>query len=127
MAKSYEEETGQKISKTYINNLLRNNFKLSYLKTTIKTIKLNTPTGIFSALYFIKSITKCIMLGYKLLFLDESCLQSYNNNYRAWRSKNEELYFNIGSKKRKNLLLIISDCSVIHYKITDANTDENIF
>ena len=127
LAKSYEEETGQKISKTYINNLLRNNFKLSYLKTTIKTIKLNTPTGIFSALYFIKSITKCIMLGYKLLFLDESCLQSYNNNYRAWRSKNEELYFNIGSKKRKNLLLIISDCSVMHYKITDANTDENIF
>ena len=37
LAKLYFDETGNKISKTYINNLLRNNLKLSYLKTSIKT------------------------------------------------------------------------------------------
>ena len=67
------------------------------------------------------------MAGFKILFLDESSILSSNNNFRAWRGKNEELYFNIGTKKRKNLLLIISNEEVIHYKITDKNTDEKNF
>lgn len=127
LAKAYAEETGKKISKSYINNLLRNNFKLSYLKTTIKTTNLTSASGIFSAMYFIKTIVKCISLGYKILFLDESAIQSINNNYRAWRIKTEELYFNIGCKKKKNLLLLVSDQAVIHYKIIDENTNEDIF
>lgn len=127
LANSFFEETGERVSKTYINNILKNNFKLSYLKTPIKTHLINNDVGIFSAFYFIKSIIKCMSLGFKLLFLDESSILSINNNYRAWRSKNDELYFTLGTKKKKNLLLIVSDNSVIHYKITDSNTDENIF
>ena len=100
---------------------------MSYLKSTIKTINLNTPLGIFSALYFIKCIIKCMYLGYKMLFLDESYIQSINNNYRAWRHKKEELYFKLGSKKKKNLLLVVSSNSVFHYKITEVNTNENNF
>ena len=71
LAKAYTEETGKKISKTYINNLLRNNFKLSYLKTTVKTSKINTTNGIISSFLFIKINVKCLKLGYSLLYLDE--------------------------------------------------------
>jgi hypothetical protein len=127
LAKLYFDETGNKISKTYINNLLRNNLKLSYLKTSIKTKTINEPLGKIQGFCFIKSIVKCLMAGFKILFLDESSILSSNNNFRAWRGKNEELYFNIGTKKRKNLLLIISNEEVIHYKITDKNTDEKNF
>ena len=47
LANSFTEETGEKISKTYIHNLLKSNFKLSYLKTTIKTVKLKSPFAFF--------------------------------------------------------------------------------
>ena len=127
LAAAYFEETGDKISKTYIHNLLKNNFHLSYLKSTVKNIKINTPFGVFSALFFIKSVIKCMSLGYKVLFLDETYIQSINNNYRAWHSKKEDLYFNLGTKKKKNLLLVVSSNSVFHYKISEDKTNENNF
>ena len=39
LAQLFLNETGEKISKTYINNLIRNNLNLSYLKSTIKSSK----------------------------------------------------------------------------------------
>lgn len=61
-----------------------------------------------------------MILGFRILFLDETSILSTNNNYRGWRKKSEELYFNIGPKRRENLLLIVSDEEVIHYKINSA-------
>ena len=74
---------------------------LSYLKTTIKTNKINNEKGIISGILFIKIITKCLYLGFTLLSLKESSIFSTNNNYSACRGKNEELYFNLGTKKEK--------------------------
>ena len=52
---------------------------------------------------------------------------SSDNNCRAWRVKKEEIYFNLGSNKRKNLLMIVSENKLIHYKFTDENTNEKNF
>lgn len=123
----YYKETGKSISKTYINNILKNKLKLSYLKSTIKTSKINSDIGLISSFCFIKSIAKCLHLGYKLFFLDESSILSYNNNYRAWRAPNQNIYFNMGTKSKRNLILIVSDSKVIYFKITQTNTDEKNF
>ena len=94
-AKLYFEETRKKISKIYANNLIKNNFKLAYLKTSIKINKVNNDSCIFSTFYFIKSLIKYLSLGFKLIFLDEISILSINNNYWSWLSKS--------SKKQKNL------------------------
>ena len=40
-------------------------------------------------------------------------------------SKKEDLYFNLGTKKKKNLLLVVSSNSVFHYKISGEESFEN--
>lgn len=127
LARMYLNETGKTISKTYINNILKNKLNLSYLKTCIKTTKVNSDVGIFSSFLFIKSIVKCLKLGFKILFLDESSIMSQNNNYRTWRSSTDNIYFNMGTRTKKNLILVVSDNEVIYFKITDENTNEKNF
>ena len=127
LAQLYFDETGEKISKTTINNLIKNNLSLSYLKSTVKTSKINNESGVVASFYFIKSIIKCLKLGFNILYLDETSILSCNNNYRCWRGKNEEIFFNLGTKSKRNLLLTISDDKIVHYKITEKNTDEAIF
>ena len=83
LSKAYFEDTGKSISKTYINNILKNNFGLSYLKSTVKNSKIKSNSDIIASFYFIKVIVKCIKEGFYLLFLDESSIISTNNNYRA--------------------------------------------
>ena len=65
----------------------------------------------------------------KNLFLKdyETSILSVSNNFRAWRGRKEEIYFPMGTKKRKNLLLIVSKNKIIHYKISDNNTNEHNF
>lgn len=127
LAKLYTNETGEKISKTYINNIMKNNLKLSYLKSTVKTSKINNKAGIIGSFYFIKSVIKCMNLGFEILFLDETSILSANNNYRCWRKKGEEIYFNLGTKRKRNLLLTVSSDKIIHFELTEKNTNEENF
>ena len=52
-------------------------------------------------------ITKCLLLGFNIFFLDEPSIFSTNNNYQAWGGKTEDLYIDIGKKERRNLLLAV--------------------
>lgn len=92
MSHLYFEDIGKSISKTYINNLLKNNLGLSYLKSNVKTTKINSNSGIIASFYFIKSIVKCLKSGFGLLFLDESSKISTNNNYRTLRDTREDIF-----------------------------------
>jgi len=66
---------------------------------------------------FIKCISKSINNGLKFIFLDESGFQLENNNYFAWRKKNEDLTGGAtkGLKIKLNLILAINDSKIIHY------------
>lgn len=127
LAKLYSEETGEKVSKTYVNKILKNKLSLSYLKSTVKTSKINNDSGIIASFFFIKAISKCINLGFEILFLDESAIFSTNNNYRCWRKSGEDIYFKLGAKNKRNLLLVVSSNEIIHFKINEKNTDEENF
>lgn len=65
-------------------------------------------------------------LNFKLIYIDESSIQSYNNNYRTWRSKYDQIYFKVETKKR-NLIAAVDNTSVLYYEINEENTDESIF
>ena len=41
--------------------------------------------------------------------------------------KNEEIFFNLGTKSKRNLKLTVSADKIIHYKIIEKNIDEEIF
>ena len=126
MSHLYFEDAGKSISKTYINNLSKNNLGLSYLKSTVKTNKINSNSGI--KLYFIKSIVKFLKVVFCLLFFDEGSIISTNNNYRTWRGTREDIYSNIGIENiLKNLLLVVSYNEVIHLKIVYENINEKNF
>lgn len=127
LSELYYEENGNHVSKTKIYNILKNKLKLHFLKTSIKTSKLKLPNSIFMSLCFIKIITRAIIFGFDILFLDESAILSKNNNYRCWRGEKEQVYFKMKPASRSNLLLIINKNQVIHYKINKVSTTEDTF
>ena len=79
------------------------------------------------SLCFIKILIKCIQLNYRLIYVDESIIQSNNNNFKSWRSKEEGICFKLGSNKRKNLIAAVDHDNILYYKINDENTNENKF
>ena len=42
--------------------------------------------------------------------------------FRCWRFVNENIYYGNNLKNKKNLLLLIGENAIIHYKITEKNT-----
>lgn len=54
LSDSYFQDTGLKASKNYMNKILKNKLKMSYLKTIVKNSKLNNDSGIIAAFSFIK-------------------------------------------------------------------------
>ena len=72
LAKDYQTITGNKVGKSTVNNILRKELGLKYLKTTFKNNYLNREPGILDCLCFIKIIQKCMKLGFRPIFLDES-------------------------------------------------------
>jgi len=127
IAKKFEEDTGRKISKTKVHNILRNKLNYKFLKTTIKNSKINENKNICISLCFLKILIKCLLLKYKIIFVDETNIQAYNNNYKVWRKTDQNIYYNLGSNKRKNLIAAIDENRVLTYSINNNNTDEKIF
>lgn len=127
ISEKYFLDTGKKMSKTKVNNILRNKLNYRFLKSTIKNSKINNNRNILVSLCFIKIIIKCLKLNYKLIFVDESSIQCNNNNFKTWRKPDQTIYYNIGSTKKKNLIATVDENSIIHYMINDENTNENCF
>lgn len=127
LAKLYSNCTGKIVHKTNVNNIIRNKLGLHYLKTSVKTSKINSDKNMFISFCFVKILVRALKLGFKILYLDESAILGKNNNYKCWRGKKENIFFDICDKKRKNLLMLISQDEVIHYSLNDNTTNEESF
>ena len=127
ISSKYFNDTGKKVSKSKVHNILKNKLNLRYLKTTIKTNRIKENSNILISLCFIKIIIKCLKMDYKLIFVDESKIQQNNNNYRTWRRQDETIYYSIENRSSKNLIAAVGENNVIYYEINDENTNENIF
>ena len=127
LAKEYADKTGNKVGKSTVNNVIRKELGLRYLKTNYKSNYLNKQPGILDSLCFIKIVQKSIKLGFSLIFLDESKIEIENNHYRCWRYPSETIYFGDKIKYKNNLILAVGEDKVIHYIITKENTNSEIF
>jgi transposase len=107
--------------------ILKNKLNLKYRRTTIKNKKLISNESIFSSLCFIKIFTRAIILGFDILFLDETAILLKNNHFKCWRNDDEKLYHKIGPNSKTNLLLIVSKNEVVHFQLNREETNQDKF
>lgn len=127
LSKEYYIKTGKYVGKSTIHNILKIDLGLRYLKTIPKNNFLQREQGILDCLCYIKTFIKCVKLGFQPLFLDESKIEIMNNHYRCWREKSETIYFGDAIKNKKNLILAVGQDEAIHYKLTEENTNTEVF
>ena len=68
-----------------------------------------------------------MLLGLKLVFIDESGFRLKNTHYKNWIFDKEQIYKNNYNDKKINLILAVSKENIIHYQINKENTDSKIF
>lgn len=127
LAEKYLSKTGNKVSHTTINNILKNNLGLRYLKVVPKNLKILSEESIIYSMALIKIIARCIKNKISIIFCDESSILNVNNNYRAWVPPKSNFYSQKETKKRYNLIMAISENGIVYYELNIANTDEKIF
>ena len=123
----YEQETGKKTNRTTVNKIIKNTLGFRYLKTTTKCPKINLVENKNISFAFIKIVARAIMLGFNIIFLDESNITNKNSNYRCFRKYDETIYFKYSRLFKSNLLLAVDEKNVLYYEITDDTTSEAIF
>ena len=115
------------ISKTVANEILRNKLKFRYLKTIVKNDVLLTKENIKATLFVLKVLIRHIKLGGTIIYLDESTFTTVNNNYKAWRQQNAQLFQSIKDNGKVNLLSAISSLKLFHWKLYKENTTSELF
>lgn len=122
-----KEKGLSEIRKSTMHFIMRKKLKYHFCKKTIKNDKIVSNDFIKFSFFFIKVILRSIKLGLKFIFLDESGFFLYNNNFRNWVSKKEEIYFGNDKDQKINLLLAVSADKIFYYQINKINTTSNVF
>ena len=123
----FEKTFHKKIGKSTIHNILRKRLNYRYLKTTIKTRRIETQKNKIYCFFFIKAFIKFLKIGFNLIFLDESKMELKNNHFRLWRKKDEQIVFGINNNYKKNLILAIEKDDIFYYDMFDENINSNNF
>jgi len=84
----------QRISRTTINLILRNQLGLKFLKTSDKNNMLLSTKIKEQTFFEIKIIIRHLKLGGKILFINESTLYAKNVNYKTWRKSSNQVFNN---------------------------------
>ena len=127
LASTYFNETGKSISKSTINNIIKNKLGLHYLKTTLKSNFLKTDKGNYYSFCFIKIFIKCLIKGFEMIFIDESSIRTINSKYKCWRGYKEQIYFGNQHQHKLNLILAVTKDSVLYHEMNADNTNSDIF
>lgn len=116
-----------KIGTSSIHTIMRKKLLLRFKKKSIKSKKLIEKNFIKFIFFYLKIFCRCLRLGMKFIFVDESGFFLHNTNYRTWLEKNEEIYFYNKGNKKVNLLLAVTGEKVIYYKMQEENTTSENF
>lgn len=99
LARKFKEITNENISKSTINNILKNNLGLRWRKTAIKNSKIKRKENIMMSLTFIKIVVRSMIQNFNIIYCDESCIQTINNHLKIWKTPNDDFSSDISSKK----------------------------
>ena len=127
LARKFKEITNENISKSTINNILKNNLGLRWRKTSIKNSKIKRKENIMMSLTFIKIVVRSMIQNFNIIYCDESCIQTINNHLKIWKAPNDDFSADISSKKRFNLIMACNKNGIVHYIIDTQNTTKKSF
>ena len=127
LAGAYFNSTWIKTNRQTVCDIIKYKIGFHYRKTTIKNNRINSNKNILIACTFLKIITKCINLGFKLIYCDESGFKNKSNNFYTWKKANEEIFFDYEEFKKFTLILAVDDNNVLHYKINTCTTNSESF
>ena len=105
LAELYTKQTGHTIHKTHVNNVMRK-LGLHYLKTSVKTKKIESNKNKIISFCFIKVLVRAMKMGFKILYQDESQFLCSNNNFRCWKFEKENIFYGEGKKEKKKFVVI---------------------
>ena len=124
----YREKFGKNLSRTKIHRIIRNKLHFSFKKTILKPKKLEHIIYKKMSFLYIKCMIRSLKFKLNFIFIDESCFKLKNNNFRDWIKRNNfGHYGNDDNNKKINFLLAIGVNNIIHYKLTNENTNTNTF
>lgn len=127
IANLYFEKAGNKTNRTTVNKIIRYKFGYTSRKIVPKNKIIEPERNGLISFAFLKIVVKCVYLGFKLIYVDESIICNKNNNFRCLVQKDEEIlfdYYNIG---KLNLLMAINEKEVLYYKLNKETTNEERF
>ena len=110
--------TGKKKSKSIIYNIISKRIGYKYLKTITKNSKLLSENYIKMKKVFLKIILRALLLKFNIVYIDESKIQTYNNNYRCWRAFNKTVYSPQNNREKVNLIMAVCHKEILHYQLT---------
>ena len=124
LSNEFEKIYKQKISMRKVSKILRWQLNYCYRKTLIKNPRLGEEKYILMTFAFIKGISRCLKLGLKFVFIDETGFSLNNSNLKLWRKPNDNV---IGgakqeSKKRINLIMAIDNKEILYGELYTNET-----
>ena len=127
LALAYFENTGKKVSKSSVNNIIKNRLGFRYLKTTYNNNFLKSNYGNILCLCFIKVIIRSIRLGFDIIFVDESKIETINSHLKCWRKQKETIYFSNVNKQKLNIIMAVGKNKIYGLKLEKKNINSDIY
>ena len=127
LAKAFLDETGIHTNRQTVSEIIRNKLGYTFRKSKIKNNKINSKENTLITCSFLKIISRCIYLGFKIIYCDESGFTNKNNNYYSWKKKGEEIYFDYENIEKFSLNMAVDENNVLNYKINKVSTNSDIF
>ena len=127
LANLYYEKTGNKTNRTTVNKIIREKFGFRYRKVIPKNKITESDRNILISFAFIKIIIRCLNLGFKIIYVDESIICNKNNNFRCLIKNGEEILCNHERIGKLNLLMAVTEKEVIYYQLNKESTNEESF
>ena len=123
----YEKLYKEKISHTTVSNILKKHLNYHFVKCSVKTDKLLNKESIRQTFFYLFIFLKCLNEDLNLVFIDESSINTKNNNYKTWLLKGDDVYNKLKDSEKRNLILAVNPQKNIFYKITNTNTNSKEF
>lgn len=127
LCSAYLEEKGLHTNRQTICNIIKNQLGYRYRKSKIKNNRINDMENIFVSCSFIKIISRCIKLGFKIIYCDETGYSNSNNNFYSWVKKEEDAFCYFKEIKKSNLIMAVDKEQVLHYNISIQSTTSSVF
>lgn len=127
LRQKYIADKGKPIGEKTIRKILKNKLNFSYLKTAVKTKRINTLNYQRMSFFFLRNMKRALTMGKIPIYIDETGILSKSNNFKCWRKKNQNIFLNVPAKKRVNFILAVTPYEVIYSKFYENSIDQSTF